>query len=333
MDIVTHFLVPYASALAAFGWWRRGRAEDSKKAALALVVGLAGFAPDLDGGISWLSKQFDSLYWLQHRGLSHTLIGAPLFALFLVGVGALVAKRWPHRFPLLQWRAAFVPAAILGSWTHLLLDIITYGGVPLLWPFSFERVLYPAFFWLVFWLLPLGAIALALHAWGKLSRRGMVAVGALFVVLLVSLAGWRLSTRPTGEPEGAMVLPRSELGEWTVLRPLGNGTWEAHSYREGERSLFTYFPTQVPPGAAEAVARTMDTDAYRGFLMGSFGPVATLAEPAAGGGWNVTFTDVAQRFEALHGEGWTPTMPREAWGYQAFRVHEDGRIDVLHRGW
>lgn len=331
MDVATHLLVPYAAALVAFGYWRRDEPADRRKAAYAAVFGIAGFSPDLDGILDPLSH-VDSLYWLQHRGLSHTAVGAPLFALAALGLLVLGARLWPRRMSLFAWRRGLVPAAVLGSYTHVLLDGVTYGGVPLWWPFADGRWGFPLFHWLVFWLLPVSAIPLLFHTLGKLRRRDMVAAGALVVAILVGLGAFRAAMRPWDEPEGSLVYSTESELEWIVARPAGNGSWELETVRGDERTRRIWFSNDVPPDAEDEVARVLDTDAYRGFLMGSFGPRVTRAEPHPAGGWNVTVSDVVQRYEAMHGPDWAPSEPFEEWGYVSFRVDGDS-IEVLHRGW
>jgi membrane-bound metal-dependent hydrolase YbcI (DUF457 family) len=334
VDVATHLLVPYAAALVALGFWRRDAPGDRPRAAVAAVFGIAGFAPDLDGLVDPLSELFGPLYWLQHRGVSHTLVGAPIFALATLGMLVLGARLWPRRMSLFAWRPALVPAAVLGSFTHLLLDGVTYGGVPLWWPFAHGRVTFPLFHWLVGWLLPISAIPLVAHGLGRLSRRRVVQAGALVVALLVVVGGVRLWARPWDEAEGARVYSTGSELEWVVATPLPNGTWELVLVRGEARSRPAWFADAVPPEAAEAVERAKDTHAYRGFLLGSFGPVVTSASRMAEGSWNVTFTDAAQRYEALFLDPrWTPAESPEEWGYVSVAVAPDGGARALHRGW
>lgn len=330
VDVATHLLVPYAAALLALGFWARDAQGDRPRAAVAAVFGVAGAAPDADGLFDRLSNVADSLYWMQHRGVSHSLVGAPLFGLALMLLLVLAARWWPRRFGLFAWRRSLVPAAILGSWTHLLLDAVTYGGIPLWWPFAFGRVTTLSFHWLVFWMLPLSGGVLLLHAWGRLDRRAVIVGGAVAVAVLLVLAGFRAATRPDA-PEGGFVFPRSSEREWVVLTPLPNGSWRGVLVTpEGERAPHV-FHADVPAEAEAAVARARDTDAYRGFLMGAFGPEVVTAR-LEGGAWNVTFVDVAQRMEALHEPRWTPAQPFDAWGYVSFLVDGDD-ARATHRGW
>lgn len=332
MDVATHLLVPYAAALAALGFWRRGELGDRRRAAVAAVFGVSGAAPDLDGLVDGLSSRFDALYWLQHRGVSHTAWGAPLFALALLLVLAWMARAWPRRMSLFAWRPALVPAAVLGSWTHLVLDGITYGGVPLLWPLSFHRFGFMLFHWLVFWLFPVGALLLGIHAAGRLSRRRVAQGGVLVVALLVVVAGVRVATRPEAR-EGELIFPRPSDVTWMSVSREGEDGWiVGERGRDGGLHDAMVFRGGVPDAALDAVHAAQRHAAYRGFLMGSFGPRVTMASPLGDGGWNVTFVDVVQRYDALHEPRWTPTEPFEDWGYVSFHVR-GADVDVVHRGW
>lgn len=330
VDIATHLLVPYAAALAAFGYWRRDRPDDPRRAAWALVFGVAGFAPDLDGGLKWLAELHDGLYFMQHRGVSHSLVGAPLFALAFVGILSFLAPRIRRLGPF-SWRPGFVAAAVLGSWTHLALDAVTLAGVPLLWPFAYGRWTLGIFSWLVIWLLPVCALVLGGHAWGRISRRGVVVAGVFVVAALVVLAGLRLSTRPDLAP-GELLFPRDSEFEWLVATPMPGGGWRVAVDRDGLRQDPMDFVASEPPEASATVASLRDTDNYRGYLMGRYGPEVVVAV-RDGSAWDVTFTDVAQRYEALDEPRWTPTQPDvAAWGYVRFLVRGD-TVEVAHRGW
>lgn len=329
MDVATHLFIPYAAALAAFGFWRRGGQDDGRKASVAAVVGVSGFAPDLDGLLDGVAEAFPVLYALQHRGASHSLLFAPVLAFALVALLGLAARRWPRRFGLFTWRASLAPWVVLGAWSHLLLDSVTLAGIPLWWPFADGRVAFMLFHWLVIWLLPPLLIVLGLHAWGRVSRRGVVLVGAMAVATLLVLGGIRLAERP--DIEGAMVFPRDSAKEWLVLEAHDNGSYHASLLRGGAFHEPMWFVPRAPLGAERAIEQARDTSGFRGFLMGSYGPRIVEAE-ARDAGWTIRFTDVAQRYEALHDPRWTPTTPFDAWGYVEFEVTDD-EVRLTHRGW
>lgn len=336
VDVLTHFFIPYVVALFVLGLHKTPRtafvdiARRENALAYAVVFGLAGFAPDLDSVLSWASHHGD-LYFLQHRGVSHTLLFAPLFGFVTTGLLHALAVWRPQRFGRFRFRPGFIPVTILGAWTHLLLDLFTYAGVPLWWPFSFERVSYPFYHWIVVWLFPVLLVVLGLHLWGKLGTRHIAGVGAVVIVVLLVLAGVRDHYRP--DLTDGEAYPRGKVVEWTVVRPVEGG-YEAILYTRGvpDPGSRAFYPDEIEPGTEPAVAQAKDTAAYRGFRMGLVGPVATLSFAADNGTVFVTFTDVAARFEATHEPRWTPTDPHEEWGYVSFRVEGDD-IVVAHKGW
>ncbi|MBW3582628.1 MAG: metal-dependent hydrolase [Euryarchaeota archaeon] len=343
MDVFTHFLLPYAAAIVLFGLHRakasglsiEEEAVWERRAALAAVFGFAGFAPDLDGFMSGL-KHLPGLYFIQHRGLSHTLIGAPLYALAATGLLALAARRWPERLGIFRWRNGFIPAAILGSWTHLVLDGLTYSGVPLLWPFAAGRVTLHLFHWIIDWFFPIGLVVIALHLFRRFDRIAVARAGVALVLAMVILAGARFGNMPDPEEPGALVFPRDDPKEWTVLVPVDGG-WEGRLWRDGRYAGIMTFHDDRQPGSEEAIETARSSDAYKGFLMGSFGPVI-IQSHQEGDRWTVIFIDVAQRFEAATGPEWTPTQESwsragtQDWGYLELSV-SNPEVSVRAWGW
>lgn len=332
MDFFTHLLLPYAAALVALGLHKRAVQEDRSRLASAAVFGIAAASPDTDGLLSWLADWNDSFYFLQHRGVSHTLVGAPLYALAVVLFLAWLARVKPRTFGLFRWRPVFVPLLVAGSWMHLILDYVTLSGVPLLWPFAWGRATLNLFHWVVWWLFPVCGAILALHAWGRLSPRGVVRAAAVVTVVLVVLAGIRVGTRPA-LADDEQAFPRPSMFEWTVVRPVGGSAWEARLVRVGGvvEDAMT-FRTSVPDAARDAVERARAHPSYLGWRMETYGPLVVTASPLAGGGWNVSFVDVAARFEALHEPTWTPARPFHTWGIVSFDVRGNEVVPTL-RGW
>jgi len=320
VDVATHALIPYAAALVAL------RRKGDARWAWAAVFGVAAAAPDLDGLLGGLARRVDALWFLQHRGLSHSLFGAPLFAFALVGALALAARAWPRRLGLFAWQPAFVPLLVLGSWTHLVLDGVTLSGVPLLFPFSSRRFGFEVFPWQVDLLFPIPAAILLLHALGRLPPRRVAQAGALVAILLLALGAGLLAERPA---DAAHAYPHGLFREWIVVDRAANGTLVAEVDRDGARVDPTWFPESIPPEAAPAINAAESTNAYRGFLLGSYGPMALDAEPAPGGGWIVSFTDAAQRYESLHEPWWVPAEDR---GLETFLVR-DGVATETRQGW
>lgn len=344
MDVLTHFFIPFTAALFVLGLHRRppqGVADKARRethVACAVVFGLAGLAPDIDSAFAWL-RHHDGWYWLQHRGITHTVLFAPLTGLLGLVLLHGLAARWPARFGRYRFRLVFVPVAILGAWSHLALDTVTYTGIPWLWPFSMGRLNFPIFHYIVLWMFPAVLVILFLHVRRTLAVHQVAWLGAVLIVAMLVLAGARVHYRPdvsADEAEFVRAYPRGAFREWTVVRcDAQQEVCSAQLYRDGApQDLPVAYQTVRQPGTDEAVAQARATSSYRGFLMGAFGPIiteATVIDPT-NGTVQVVFTDVAAHFEAAHEPRWTPAEPKEAWGYVVF--HITGRaVEVVHDGW
>jgi inner membrane protein len=125
MEPITHFL---AGACI-------GRAGLNRKTAYAtLAATLAAEAADLD--VLWgLRGPVEELK--HHRGITHTLIGAPVVAAVIVGAVALLhfaRKRHPGDQPI-QWAWLYV-TALIAALSHILLDWTNNYGVRPFFPFN-----------------------------------------------------------------------------------------------------------------------------------------------------------------------------------------------------
>ncbi len=126
MEPITHFLT--GACLARTGF--------NRKTALATAtMTLAAEAGDLDAVGSFKNPVFG---FAHHRGFTHSFLGIPLVAAFVVGFLYLI-WRWrgkttnklglPPRWGLLFWLAC------LAGLTHILLDFTNNYGVRPYWPF------------------------------------------------------------------------------------------------------------------------------------------------------------------------------------------------------
>jgi membrane-bound metal-dependent hydrolase YbcI (DUF457 family) len=330
VDVVSHYVIPYALAILFLGATRprsdangepdaAALARWRHRAALAVAFGIGGVAPDLDALYSW-ARHTPGLYFLQHRGVSHSLIGAPLHALAGVGLLHAVALIFPRRMGWLRFRRGYVPAAILGSLTHLALDALTYMGIPLLWPLQLSRVSLNIYPFLLIWMFPIASILLVLHVFKRLDHARFARYGVLLVVLMILSGGARLVERPDVN-EQETVFPRPNFREWILVTP---DPQEPQWRNE----------TKILPGSEAAVAHVRETSAYRGLRMSTMGPVVIETRALDLSTWEVNVTALVARYDAVNGAAWTPAHPKHAWGLLSVTVDNATlEMDVKRLGW
>ena len=136
MDPLTHILIAYCFVI----WIKKFRKIPYR----ILIPYLIGSAiPDLDYAFNLIAYFAPRLYWLEHRGMSHSFIGViPLVLLtaVILNIPKLKRRIWNEEnyFELnfLSWIGLF--SLYLGSLTHLLADFFVPTGEMILFPFSFE---------------------------------------------------------------------------------------------------------------------------------------------------------------------------------------------------
>ena len=176
MDTLTHGL-----AGAMLG---RAIAGDENVPAIVAVSAAGAMFPDLDA--FFLPGSFFSLgdtldYLRYHRGVTHSFLLAPAFAVGIALVARLVARRTPG--------ARLFLAALVGIVSHILFDWITSYGTMFFAPLSWRRFALDWVFILdpYFTGIPLAALILALVF---RSRGGRLAIaGSLALFAYVGFCG------------------------------------------------------------------------------------------------------------------------------------------------
>ncbi len=127
MDTLTHILS--GALLARATAPREGRAGEPTTAQRILVGALACGFPDIDFVASFVSPL---TYLVNHRGLTHSLVALPLWALLIAWLAAKLLRQ-PR-----GWRA-FIGTAAMGVGLHIAGDLITTFGTILFSPFADAR--------------------------------------------------------------------------------------------------------------------------------------------------------------------------------------------------
>lgn len=306
MDLFSHFVLPYLAL------WALGRPPRER-----IAAGIGGVAPDMDAFTAPLGLLHDGIWFVGHRGLSHTLVGAPLYALVAAGVLSVPwwGRRWP-RLAALRFTPAMLVVALVFSYSHLALDGITMWGVPLLFPFSLARWSVDWYFYSVAWAIPVSAAFLWL-LWRRAPPVRLKQVGVLLIAVLVLSGAVRAAYRPA--PDDAIrVFPNGMEWQWASVHERAGG-YEVKTWSWGLEDEGALFPATRLDGQAarDAVQRARDSDVGKGFLLYSGWPVAVEAEPAEAGAWNVTFTDVMRRAQ----------MVDARWPWSA--IEDYGRLELV----
>ena len=155
---------------------------------VSLCAAAAAF-PDSDVLVSAFSS---FAYLLHHRGVTHSFLMMPLWALLLAGLAALCFRRQS------AWRT-YAGVAALGVVAHILGDLITNYGTMIYAPFSDERIAWGTTFIIDLWFSGIILAGLAASLYWKGSRRPAV-ISALALFSYVGLqAVWRSQAIDFGE--------------------------------------------------------------------------------------------------------------------------------------
>ncbi|MBV9080841.1 MAG: metal-dependent hydrolase [Elusimicrobia bacterium] len=241
------------------------------------IMSLLGAAPDIDIFFGFLG----SWAWpIQHRGLSHSLVGVVFQALFY----AWIFGRWD--------KGPFARRAIeysLPLFAHLGCDYLTAFGVPMLAPFTFRE--YSADLTVGLTLIPMFIMAVGL-AWAYINElngwkatRPIWAGWALYLFMTVSGKAYAAKLVPQ-EPRAMMIPSAASPFEWTVVCP----DPKTHSYRRYEVDLMRgrrEAASSVPmPGDELPVKSSLTSPVVQDFLKSNRWPVARVSATKLGG-WDV----------------------------------------------
>lgn len=289
MDLFTHFAVPYLVM------WALGRPQAER-----LAAGLGGYAPDLDVLTGWVGLLGPEWELFGHRGVSHSLLGAPLYALGAMMLLALPPweRRWP-RMAVWRFTPRLVAIAMLASLTHLALDFLTVWGVPLLFPWSLERFSLNGFFYGVLPAMGVSGYLVWRLARGTAGEAVLRRCAVALVVVFVVVGAVRYASRP--DVEGAeSVQPGNMEWQWRTYERVEEG-WKVTWWSFGRPTMDRLYLETLPTDAAgeAALARARDTAEYRAFRLYAYGPEAVEVEvEATGDAWNVTFVDLLARAQS-----------------------------------
>jgi len=149
MDTATHVLLG-ALAVRAIPSRYDGTTLTSGKR--MIIAAAAAAVPDLDYLGFWIDPYTFLTRW--HRGVSHSLVMLPLWAVLLAFLFSVIAGQWA------QWKA-FIGPCVIGLLTHIAIDLTTVFGTQLFAPLYDYRTALSITFDFDPWIMLIAAIGLA----------------------------------------------------------------------------------------------------------------------------------------------------------------------------
>ncbi len=263
----------------------------------AWIGGAAGLGPDFDVFLSPLA-QIDALHWLAHRGITHSLLGAPLAGGAFASILAATARRWPTMARFRVERRAWL-VVVLASWNQCVLDGVSHGGAAVLFPFIDERISLELYHWMAIYLAPVSLFAFVQRFRSRWDD-GRVARAAIAVLLVLLLVG---GVRAAWKPDGSYAT--QDPRDWIVVDELANGTIHVVALERGRVTDELWFPEIQHP----AIAALQGSLAHKAFRFEAIGPVAFDIEHEDNG-TAVIMTDTVGAMELQRLPSWTPSWAK-----------------------
>ncbi len=257
MDTLTHALS--GALLARAGAPREQRAGEPTVAQRVLVGAIACGFPDIDFLVSFVSPL---TYLLNHRGLTHSLVALPLWALLIAWIAARLLR--PQR-----GLRAFAGTAAMGVGLHIAGDLITTFGTMLLAPFSDVRFGWGTTFIIDLWFSGIIIAGLVCSALWRRSRIPAATACVVLVAYVLFQAAMKHEAVKIGrEYADAQGIRDPELKVAAIPRSLSPLNWTVIlTTRDARRfAHINLLRTQVPGAPAEGDGRfaRMQAEFYPG---------------------------------------------------------------------
>lgn len=184
MDFFFHALLPYLL----------GRFLGLKREYLAAFV-LGGIAPDLDTLVVWINQIHPTSYLIVHRGFTHTLFFGFFLAailLFLVSRNSIKVRSRGFITEDLEFSLSALAYAYGGIISHLFLDFLTTGGVPLFYPLTATRYSAGIFSRIEIVIMIATLLVIAKLITGRQKIKIDKRMSAVFLIFLLVVSGIRI---------------------------------------------------------------------------------------------------------------------------------------------
>lgn len=224
MDLITHFIVPYAIMTLI-------------KSKHRLEAAYGGISLDFDVLIAWIGILSPELFVFSHRGITHSfLFGFITSVLFLFILTRKPVKnlidRVLHRDLNIEFTKFTVLIVFFGALTHLFLDSLTSLGIPLLYPFTLTRYSAELFYYTDV-LTAIIAFAVLIIIYIKVDSKYKKIALTSFIAILIIFGGIRayekmdsLQQANTVDDSYTYILsyPTQDMFRWSILESKNDNT-------------------------------------------------------------------------------------------------------------
>lgn len=301
MDLFTHFIVPFAilTLLKIKGFNVKDR----------LSGGFGGISVDFDVILFAVGFLAPELFIFTHRGITHSFIFGLVTAIIFIYIisrpsvngfiGHLI-----RRDIKVEFSKRNVLLAYFGVLTHLFLDFLTTGGIPLFYPFSLT--LYTAnLYYYTDLVTAIIALAVLIILYLRLDPKYKKIALLGFMIMLISFGGIRgyakmdtISSQTLSDGYNQITAyPTSDMFTWTVVESDGGTKYRVFTYNTLQKESFNlreFNNLTVRNGTYESAQETIkyaDTlPEVAKFRWNS--PYTIINATKTSTGWNVTYSDI-----------------------------------------
>lgn len=231
MDLITHFLVPYAILTLL-------------KSKSRLEGAFGGISLDFDVLIAWIAILSPELFVFSHRGITHSFF----FGFFTSVIFLYVLTRKPVKETInrvirrnlnIKFNRFTVLIVFFGALTHLFLDSLTSLGIPLFYPFTLTRYSAEIYYYLDT-LTIIIALAVLIIIYLKLNSKYKKIALTAFIAILIIFGGIRAYEKMDTLTYASLIdgnntyitaYPTPDMFTWSVVRSYNeNNSYNVFQY-------------------------------------------------------------------------------------------------------
>lgn len=308
MDLFTHFIVPFAilTLLKVKGFSVKDR----------LSGGFGGISVDFDVILFAVGFLSPELFIFTHRGITHSFIFGLVTAIIFLYIISRASingfiSHLIRRDIKIKFNKRNVLLAYFGVLTHLFLDFLTTGGIPLFYPFSLTRYTANLYYYTDL-VTAIVALAVLIILYLRLDPKYKKIALLGFMIMLISFGGIRacekmdaLSSQTLSDGYTQITAyPTSDMFTWTVVESDGGSRYQVFTYNTLQKkssNLKEVKNLTVKNGtyesAQEAIKYANTLPEVEKFHWNF--PYTTINATKTNSGWNVTYSDlIGNHYEA-----------------------------------